>query len=135
MTNAPTLKPVVGPRRAWALLAHTESAVTVNGEPVHTGIRTLRDRDAIQVDDLGIVFFSTERLARVSPCPKTERATYCQRCKTKIEAGSLAVECPSCDAWHHQTDALPCWLYAETCALCSQPTDFDSDFRWRPEDL
>ncbi len=133
--RAPALRPQAGSRRTWTLLAPAGSDITVNGEPVQTGIRALRDRDIIQLDDRGPVYFSVEHLARVTPCPKTERAIYCSRCKTLIEAGSLAVECPRCSAWHHQTATLPCFRYAETCSLCQQPTDFDAGYSWRPEDL
>ena len=135
ITIGPALRPHTGPRPTWTLLAPAGSDVTVNGEPVQTGIRVLRDRDAIQLDARGPVYFSSEVLARVTPCPKTERAIHCVRCKTLIDVGSPAVECPRCSAWHHQTDTLPCWLYAETCSLCQQPTDFDAGYSWRPEDL
>lgn len=135
MESGPALRPLASPRPTWILLAPAGDDVTVNGESVPTGIRTLRDRDVIQLDDRGPVYFSSERLARVTSCPKTERAIYCARCKTLIEAGSPAVECPRCSAWHHQTAKLPCFRYDETCSLCQQPTDFDAGFSWCPEDL
>lgn len=133
--SGPALRPHAGPRPTWTLLAPAGSEITVNGESVPTGIRALRDRDAVQLDDRGPVYFSSERLARVTPCPKTERAIHCVRCKTLIEVGSSAVECPRCSAWHHQTSKLPCFRYAETCSLCRQPTDIDAGYSWRPEDL
>ncbi len=133
--SAPTLRCHTSPRQAWTLLAPAGGDLTVNGEPVQVGIRALRDRDVIQVDDRGPVYFSTESLALVTPCPKTERAIQCVRCKTLIEVGSSAVECPRCSAWHHQTSELPCFRYTDNCTLCQQPTDIDAGYSWRPEDL
>lgn len=133
--GTPALKPNSAQRRSWVLLAPEQADVTVNGETVATGIRALRDRDVVEFNNSGPMYFSTERLARVTPCPETERAIYCQRCKTKIEPGSPAVECPRCSAWYHQTDTLPCWRYSEQCTLCPQSTDFDAGYSWHPEDL
>ena len=47
------------------------------------------------------------------------------------------VRCPRCRVWHHHSDTgESCWRYADTCALCDQPTDLDrAEFAWTPGDL
>jgi len=108
--------------------------VTLNGAPLHAGIRVLADRDEIRVAGLGRVFFSTEQLARIDPFPGADTSTFCPRCKQAITAGSPAVKCPACQRWYHQSDEYPCWTYTEQC-LCGHPTALDSGYRWTPEGL
>ena len=117
---------------SWVLLARPMSAVRVNGRPVVAGIRVLRDRDEIATGGAR-TFFSMERLARVEPFPGGEGATFCARCRQKIEQGDPAVRCPGCGTWHHQREDLGCWLYSATCQLCDQATALDAGFRWEPE--
>jgi len=81
------------------------------------------------------MFFSTELLAGVTPYPGSERPILCARCKAEIATASPAVRCPRCGAWHHQSDELPCWTYAERCSVCDQPTALDAGFAWTPEEL
>lgn len=118
--------------RRWVLLG--SPAVRVNGLPVGAGLVALRDRDEICADGRR-VFFSSEALAAVVPFPGGERATICPRCMLEIPAEAAAVACPQCRVWHHSTDPLPCWTYAERCALCDQATALDAGFRWTPEAL
>ena len=106
----------------------------VNGMPLLTGIRVLRDRDELEVNGVH-AFFSTETLALVEPMPRGDKRVFCPRCKQGIESESAAVRCPRCRVWHHQSDDLPCWTYAERCALCDQPTALDAGYRWTPEEL
>ena len=73
--------------------------------------------------------------AAVEPLPESAGEVFCARCKKRIPAGAPAVKCPQCGAWHHSSDDLPCWTYAETCAFCDQPTALDADYRFTPEDL
>ena len=81
-------------------------------------------------------YFSTERLAVLEPFPGSPEPVYCPRCRTEIARASMAVCCPNCRAWHHQDEEFGCWLYADSCAMCDQPTALDSGFRWHPgEDL
>jgi hypothetical protein len=120
---------------AWLVMGATQAGVRLNGAPLRTGVRVLQDRDELDVDGLGRVFFSEERLVRVEPFPGGERPVFCPRCKQAISAGSASVQCPQCRVWHHQCDDLPCWTYAERCALCDQPTALDAGYRWTPEEL
>jgi hypothetical protein len=118
----------------WALLAGPAAAVSANGQPVRTGIHVLSDRDEIRVKGQPSLFFSTERLARAEPFPGADREILCPRCKQEINKGILAVECPSCLVWYHQSEELPCYTYAEKCATCSHGTSLDAGFSWTPEE-
>lgn len=120
-------------REEWHLVAEPGACVAVNGLPVATGLRTLADRDELRVPGLGRLYFSSERLARVEPLPETGREVSCPRCRQRIAPLAPAVRCPGCDLWHHQSDDLPCWTYAVTCALCQQSTEASAGFRWTPE--
>ncbi|MGQ0701894.1 MAG: hypothetical protein ACT4PM_02025 [Gemmatimonadales bacterium] len=122
-------------RADWHLVAGEEHQIRVNGLPLVTGLRTLIDRDEIRLPRLGTLFFSTERLARVEPLPPEAGQVACPRCRQAIEPGALAVRCPACEVWHHASDELPCWTYAEHCALCRQPTALDTGYQWTPEEL
>jgi hypothetical protein len=126
---------VAGTREAWVLLSSPSVDLRLNGAPLQTGIRLLKDRDAIQLSDGFPTYFSSERLAEVELFPGSPEPVYCPRCKTEIEAGTPAVRCPGCDSRHHQSESFGCWLYADRCALCDQPTALDEGFRWSPEDL
>ena len=121
----------VGP---WVLIARADSGVSVNGIPLATGIRVVSDQDRIRVPSADDVYFSSESLARVEDFPGLDQISFCPRCKQEIERSARAVRCPACGVWHHQTDVLNCWTYAEVCALCTQPTDLNTGFRWTPED-
>ena len=109
-------------------------AVHVNGAPLDAGIRVLRDRDELRVN-AHRMFFSSEVLAEVVPFPGGDRAVFCPRCKLQIAPESAAVRCPRCGVWHHQSEELPCWTYAERCTLCDQSSRLDAGFGWTPEDL
>ncbi len=121
----------------WLLMSKNANDVSVNGIPLMTGIKELSDRDEIMLKDAGRFFFSGERLARKAPLPELGRKVFCPRCKQEIETGTTAVRCPNpdCSVWHHETEELPCWTYAEKCALCDQNTDLNSGYRWTPETL
>ena len=118
---------------SWTLLAGQGVALSVNGQPLVLGIRALRDRDEISIAGQRC-FFSTEELARIVTFPGLAQPVYCPRCKQKVGVGQLAVACPHCCAWHHQSETLPCWAYAPTCALCqTQATELDAGYSWTPE--
>lgn len=126
--------------RECVLLSSAKTGVWVNGTPLVLGICVLRDRDEIQVREPGAgqqrrFYFSTERVASVEPCPETDDSSRCPRCKRPIEFDDPSVRCPTCGAWHHQTDQMPCWTYHTTCALCDQSTDMNAGFRWTPEGI
>jgi len=119
----------------WVLLAAADGGVRVNGFAPVAGLRVLRDRDEIRAAPHEPLFFSTETQARVEAFPGSERVVYCARCRQPVEKGQMSVRCPHprCGVWCHQTDALPCWTYAPTCALCPQSTALDAGFEWAPE--
>jgi hypothetical protein len=129
-----TLRCVAGEPARWALLAPPRSGVSVNGRPVPTGLRLLRDRDEIRLRGCDPIYFSSETLARIASFPGLGRPVYCPRCKDVIEAQSPAVRCPACSLWHHQRPDRACWTYAPTCACCDQPTPLDAGYRWLPEE-
>jgi hypothetical protein len=119
---------------SWVLIASAGAGVSVNGVPLGAGIRVVSDRDQIRVGGEHEYYFSTETLARIEQFPGGEQPMYCPRCKQEIDAGASAVKCPACGVWHHQTDELNCWTYAQVCALCAQPTEMSTGFRWTPEE-
>ncbi len=128
-------RPVNGTGDAWALLAPAETPLLVNGRDVDHGIVALADRDEIRWPSAAPLFFSTEEPAAVAPFPSDGTRGSCPRCKRPIAAGAAAVRCPGCAIWHHASEALPCWTYAETCAVCTQPTAVDAGFLWTPEEI
>lgn len=124
-----------GAEEIWLVMSTSPRGVRLNGAPLSTGIRVLADRDELQLDGRGRFFFSTERLVRIETYGAGERPVVCPRCKLPIEVGTLAVCCPQCAVWHHQSVDSPCWIYSEHCALCPQPTPLDCGYRWTPEGL
>lgn len=123
------------PDASWVLIAGRERDVRINGSALTLGVRVVADRDEIFVAETGTLYFSTESLARVEAFSGAEQALYCPRCKQPVEDGATAVRCPQCRVWYHQSEDLPCWAYAETCALCPQRTALDAGYRWTPEGL
>ena len=125
-----------GKDEIWVLLVPPMHGVCINGEKVVLGICTLSDKDETRVPGRASFFFSTEKLACVEPFPSgSGQRFFCPRCKQDIPPTSLAMRCPQCGVWHHQSDDLPCWSYGEHCTLCDQPSDLDADYRWTPEEL
>lgn len=118
----------------WLLLWPTEVPVRVNGLPFENGARLLRDRDEFRIVGSTPVYFSSESLAEVQLYPGSAAGGKCPRCKQAIETDCMSVRCPACHVWHHQSSTLPCWTYADHCALCDQPTALDHGYRWTPVD-
>ena len=87
----------------WALLPAQAAAVVVNGRRLAAGLRLLRDRDEIRVQQTRL-FFSTERLAQVEPFPGLGRPVVCARCRVVLEAPTPAVRCPQCGSWCHSSE-------------------------------
>ena len=127
-------EPSVG-SSGWLLVTTKGCRARVSGKSVATGIRRLVDRDEILLHGLGRCYFSTETLARIEPLSEEEATGCCPRCKQGLTAGQPAVKCPGCGVWHHQSDELPCWTYAERCAICGGSTALDSGFSWTPEEM
>lgn len=128
-------------KETWILLSPKKAGVRVNGTALWTGMRVLRDRDEIQVEGPGRIYFSRQRPARIEPFPGADGTVFCPRCKLEITPGTPAVRCPNpqCYVWHHESEErdLLCWSYAEQCSLCRERTDLRPDYRysWTPEDL
>lgn len=128
----------------YALLAVTR-ALRVNGDPVPTGLRVLRDRDEILCPGGCRLYFSTEDIAEVVPYPGVDigdsaapaGGARCPRCRCDIERGSDAVACPRCRTFYHCTQARPCYAYHEQCCVCSGPTTSVAEpaFGWTPCEL
>ncbi len=120
----------------WVIMVAPHSGVRINGSMLASGIRVLRDRDEIWVNGTQRLFFSTECLAHAEPFLGQGQLIFCPRCKQAIAVESMAVKCPQCRAWHHQSEDFPCWVYSENCALCDQPSSLgDSNFQWTPQSL
>ena len=120
----------------WLVMAPPHSGVRINGTVLASGIRVLRDRDEVLVGGTQRLYFSTESLAHAEPFQGLDQLVYCPRCKQEIAVESMAVRCPRCGAWHHQSEDFPCWVYSENCALCDQPTSLDdTNFQWTPQSL
>ncbi|MBM4093115.1 MAG: hypothetical protein FJ276_27455 [Planctomycetes bacterium] len=123
---------------AWALVIPPGLTVFRNGSPVSLGLTALADRDELLVvmEATGVkqrLYFSTEAAPLIEPAPV---ALTCPRCKDPLISGGPAVCCPTCRAWHHQTDERPCWTYSDFCAACpTQRTALDGRLSWTPEDL
>ena len=120
---------------SWSLLAGRAAPLFVNGRALPLGLRVLRDKDAICIAGQHL-FFSAEELAQVAPFPGLAQPACCPRCKQKLEIRDASVSCPSCHAWHHQSEKFPCWTYDSTCAFCQrQSTALDAGYSWTPEQL
>ena len=129
------VSPLSGERGGWCLIARFGADVRINGLRPLGGMRLLQDGDEIRVNGTS-VFFGAESLPRVECFSGGGQPKFCPRCRQELANGCDAVRCPGCGIWHHQSAELPCWSYAETCALCSQPTELENaSFSWSPEDL
>lgn len=135
-------KPEQGPagseRERWVLLSNNQRDVYVNGDRLHTGLRVLRDRDELRISADDRYFFSTERLAEVQNYPGgADRSLFCPRCKQEVKENDVAVKCPLCGNWYHESEdtELLCWTYTEICATCPQKTSLSGEFRWCPDEL
>jgi hypothetical protein len=106
-----------------------EGRVTVNGVPA-LPLRVLQDRDEIRVDDESM-YFSIDGPADLVPFSGAS-SVRCGRCQGPMHASQPAVQCPRCQAWHHQTPHLPCWTYGPQCSGCDRPT---AGAAWRPAPL
>lgn len=116
----------------YALLADPE-AVRVNGEPLLTGLRVLRDRDEILGPRGDRLWYSSERLAEVAPFVGEEDAR-CPRCRGGIVRGVAAVACPGCGVFYHSSEERPCFLFHDSCVICGHATCglAEPEFGWTP---
>jgi hypothetical protein len=111
----------------WVLLA--PESVRVSGTPVFGGVRVLRDLDEIRVGPHR-AFFSTEEVPQVVSYAADDPLP-CGRCRQPLVPGEAAVRC-GCGVWHHQSEDLPCWTYADHCSQCDRATALDAPYRWSP---
>ena len=118
----------------WALLVGRGQRVLLNGQPLDLDLALLRHQDDLRVNGSPPLYFSSERLASVEPCPRLD-LPRCPRCAQSIACGDPAVCCPGCGVFHHQLADLPCWTYAARCARCEVPSDLDAELRWTPVDI
>jgi hypothetical protein len=118
----------------WFLVVAPGTRLWVNGQDAWLGARVLADRDEIRFANGRRLYFSSECLPQVLPFPGAAREVPCARCRNPIGIGVLSVACPTCKAWCHQTDDLPCWRYpgATHCPGCDQSNDPEVGFRWSP---
>ncbi len=119
----------------WAIIAAQECGLTVNGIPLLLGIRVLANRDEIRWSTDGFAFYSTEEPAAVASLPQADQKIFCPRCKQEIAPETPAVRCPRCGIWHHQSEQLPCYTYADRCATCTRRTSLDGNYDWTPEEM
>lgn len=119
--------------RVWVLLVAENNHVRINGFAPVAGVRVLQDHDEIRVAFLDPLFFTTAMLARVEEFTATGRAVFCGRCRQPMQNAEMAVHCPQCGIWYHQTEKLPCWTYSPLCGFCPQSTSLDAGFVWIPE--
>ncbi len=119
----------------WIVIAGRESGISINGVPLLFGIKVLMDRDEIRWSPRCYAFYSTEETAAVANLPQGGRIIFCPRCKQEIAPGASAVRCPGCGIWHHQSEELPCYTYADICATCTRKTRLDRGYDWTPEEM
>jgi hypothetical protein len=126
--------------RGALLLVRPGVWVRVNGLPVLGGLRRLSHKDEVLLTSTRY-YFSLESTPTVGAfqAPAGSRAPICPICRGPIRDGALAVQCPGCGRWFHQsaaeTDrpAKPCWTYASSCRFCNHPTPFAAEAAWRPD--
>ena len=93
-----------GEETSWTLLAQPDANLWVNGLPLISGIRLLRNQDEICILGCRRFYFSTDSLPQVMAFPGFDRSILCPRCKQEVKKGEPSVRCPSCGVWHHQTE-------------------------------
>jgi hypothetical protein len=121
----------------WFLVLAPTARLWVNGRAPFLGAQVLADGDEVRLGAGLRLYFCTQKLPQVVCFPGAKHEIFCGRCRTPITKGTNAVACPSCGAWCHQTEELPCWNYpgTTTCPLCDQSNDLKAGFRWMPEPL
>lgn len=120
------------------LFPYTPSHVSVNGCSLLRH-KVLNDRDEIVIrtgKQKLWFFFSAEALPRIRPFAAgadSAPPVFCIRCKGRLEPGQLAIQCPQCSLWYHQSerDEKPCWSYDDHCVGCRRETTMD--YSWKPE--
>jgi hypothetical protein len=116
----------------WVLLAGHDANVRVNGSPMASVNRVLQDHDEILLGDAETDFwqrwfFSMAGNATVEPFPDSRAPACCAKCKRPILVGELAVRCPACGHWHHETgNGQCCWSLPGCCTRCRCRAPLDS---------
>lgn len=123
---------------AWILLSEPGGAVVLNGDPVRAGVVVLQSRDEIRLESGERFFLLTERAAAVETyTPAGEDEIRCARCRRWLVPGDEIVRCPAgqCGVISHQSEKLPCFTYADSCAACGQASEIGNGPMWSPEEL
>jgi hypothetical protein len=116
------------PQRGNRCLLICTRSIEVNGETA-LPVRYLSHQDEINLGD-EVVHFSVESPIEVVSFAVQEKEIACGRCKGTLQQADPVVQCPQCEVWHHQSQALDCWEHDECCSSCKQTT---SGISWQPE--
>lgn len=116
---------------ACLLLVQDGAQVYLNGQQP-LSVSVLQDRDEIMFDRV-YAYYSAEVVAEIVPFAGAHETIFCARCKSALFQEGLAVQCPACRLWYHETEAQPCWSYASTC-ICAHPTTTGA-FVWQPPSM
>ena|ERR1019366_6305002 len=92
-------------------------------------LMVLSDRDEIQCGDR-TYYFSSDAAAESAVFRSAGRELRCARCQGPLVDGEMSVQCPACQARHHES----CWTYRQSpgCQKCKHPA---AQFAWTPEQL
>jgi hypothetical protein len=116
---------------AYVLLVKDGAPVRLNGQQP-LSVSLLQDRDEIMLGSV-YAYYTTEVLAEIVPFAGAHETIFCARCKSALAEEGPAVQCPACSLWYHETEAQPCWSYAQTC-VCSHPSTVET-FVWWPQPI
>lgn len=116
---------------AYVLLVKAKAPVRLNGQQP-LSVSLLQDRDEIALGSV-YAYYTTEVMAKIVPFAGAHEPIFCARCKSALAKEGLAVQCPACRLWYHETEAQPCWSYAQTC-VCSHPATTGA-FVWQPQPI
>jgi hypothetical protein len=126
---------LLGGKERWAVVMSPRTIMNINGINMPMlGMHIVNDKDRAKLVGASF-FFSSEKLARVETRSANAGAAVCARCRGPIAPSAEIVACPACGSLHHETQTLPCFSYAETCAVCLGPTALDGAYRFFPGDL
>jgi len=131
--RAVLVRKVENEKRLWALMVSPGVVAHVNGERVLLGARVLNDHDAIHLAGQRRMFYSAQSAPVVAPY-SGKASIPCSRCRMDIRPGELAVQCPGCRLFYHQSEGSPCWLHSERCA-CEHPSSLEEENSWSPDEI
>lgn len=125
-----TIVPFVEHRVARAALVTAAAAnLTVNGY-APLGVTVLEEKADIAADGVRLLF-SHYTPAEPAPLPAAHAGERCSRCLGTLAAGELAVRCPACAAFAHESPRLPCHSYDPHTGCCGRAR---AELAWTPAD-